>query len=95
MNNAPHKEEFPYWLVLVIGIGLYFAYRVVNDDLYVQVLNIVSKGISICVDSRLFFGVSSGWPNRGRTTRLQIWERPGEETGGVEEGHARGEREGV
>mgnify|MGYP001027720921 CR=1 FL=1 len=47
MNNAPHKDEFPYWLVLAIGIGLYFAYRVVSDDLYVQVFNIVSRGISI------------------------------------------------
>ena len=47
MNNAPHKDEFPYWLVLAIGIGLYFAYRVVSDDLYVQVFNIVSKGVSI------------------------------------------------
>jgi len=47
MNNAPHKDEFPYWLVLAIGIGLYFAYRVVSDDLYVQVFSIVSRGISI------------------------------------------------
>ena len=47
MNNASHKEEFPYWLVLVIGIGLYFTYRVINDDLYVQVFTIVSRGISI------------------------------------------------
>lgn len=60
MNNAPHKEDFPYWLVLVIGIGLYFAYRVVNDDLYVQVFNIVSKGVSITLFVTLvaFFAAS-------------------------------------
>lgn len=47
MQNAPHKDEFPYWLVLVVIIGLYFTYRVVSDQLYVDVFNIVSKGISI------------------------------------------------
>lgn len=47
MNQTPYKDEFPYWLVLATGIGLYFAYRVITDDLYVQVFNIVSKGVSI------------------------------------------------
>ncbi len=44
-NNQ--DQDFPYWLVAVIGLGLYFGYRVVADDLYVQVFNIVSKGVGL------------------------------------------------
>ena len=44
-NNQ--EQDFPYWLVAVIGLGLYFGYRVVADDLYVQVFNIVSKGVGL------------------------------------------------
>jgi len=40
-------KDFPYWLVLVLAIGAYFAYRVVSDELYVQVFKIVSKGVGI------------------------------------------------
>ncbi|OUS07574.1 amino acid ABC transporter [Rhodobacterales bacterium 52_120_T64] len=60
MNHTPQKDEFPYWLMLVICIGLYFAYRVINDELYVQVFNIVSKGISITLFVTLvaFFAAS-------------------------------------
>ncbi len=41
------EKDFPYWLVLVLMIGAYFAYRVISDALYVQVFHIVSKGIWI------------------------------------------------
>jgi len=47
MHISPQKDEFPYWLIVVIGIGLYFAYRVISDELYVQVFTIVSRGVSI------------------------------------------------
>ncbi len=48
MTPAPHQDkDFPWWLVAALGLGAYFLYRVVADDLYTQVLNTVSKGIGI------------------------------------------------
>jgi len=46
-NSNKPADDFPYWLIAVIAIGLYFTYRVVSDQLYVDVFNIVSKGVSI------------------------------------------------
>lgn len=47
MQGSNQDKDFPYWLLAVVGIGTYFAYRVIADELYVQVFRIVSKGISI------------------------------------------------
>ena len=43
-NGTPDKD-FPYWLLLVIGVGLYLFYKVWADDLYWQVLQTLSAGI--------------------------------------------------
>ncbi len=50
MNN-PHNgpQDFPFWLVLTVGIGVWLLYRVLEDDLYFQVISIVSKGISTTI----------------------------------------------
>lgn len=40
-----HDSDFPYWLLVAATIGLYLAYRVATDELYTQVITIVSKGI--------------------------------------------------
>lgn len=45
MSGNSNDNDFPFWLVAVIGIGAYFAYRVISDDLYVQVFGIVSRGV--------------------------------------------------
>jgi polar amino acid transport system permease protein len=43
------QDDFPWWLVLVAGIGLYLLYRVLRDDLYSQVLSRISQGIGITI----------------------------------------------
>jgi polar amino acid transport system permease protein len=43
-NTKPDKD-FPYWLLLVVGVGLYLFYKVWADDLYWQVLQTLSAGI--------------------------------------------------
>lgn len=45
MRPAPERKEFPYWLLILIGIGSYLFWRVLSDDLYAQVLSTLSKGI--------------------------------------------------
>jgi len=40
-----HDKDFPYWLLVAATIGLYLAYRVATDELYTQVITIVSKGV--------------------------------------------------
>jgi His/Glu/Gln/Arg/opine family amino acid ABC transporter permease subunit len=47
--NAKPEKDFPYWLLLVIGLGLWLFYRVLADDLYAQVLRTLGQGIRITV----------------------------------------------
>jgi polar amino acid transport system permease protein len=50
MIPSPRQDsDFPYWLVLVAGMGAYLFWRVLSDDLYAQVLATVGKGIGITV----------------------------------------------
>ena len=49
MNNPQHQSDFPYWLVLTIGIGVYLLWRVLIDDLYAQILQTIAKGIGVTV----------------------------------------------
>lgn len=41
------KREFPYWLVLVVAVGLYLGWLIYADDLQAQVFAAVSKGVWI------------------------------------------------
>lgn len=43
------SNDFPYWLLLAATIGLYLGYRVFTDDLYTQIITIVSRGIWVTV----------------------------------------------
>ncbi|MCG7493678.1 amino acid ABC transporter permease [Thalassobius sp. Cn5-15] len=43
------KEDFPWWLVAVATIGAYLGWQVVSDDLYVQILGTLSKGMKLTV----------------------------------------------
>lgn len=45
MRPAPEKPDFPYWLLILIGIGGYMFWEVLSDELYTQVLATLSKGI--------------------------------------------------
>lgn len=47
--SAPQDKDFPWWLVVVGGVGAYLVYRVVADDLYRQVLTTLSKGIWVTI----------------------------------------------
>ena len=43
------KEDFPWWLVAVALIGLYLMWQVVTDDLYLQILGTLSKGVQTTI----------------------------------------------
>jgi polar amino acid transport system permease protein len=45
MRPAPDSKDFPYWLLILLGIGGYLFWEVLSDDLYSQVLSTLSKGI--------------------------------------------------
>lgn len=49
MGPSDQKQDFPYWLVLLVSLILWMSYRVVVDDLYRQVLGTLAKGIQITV----------------------------------------------
>ncbi len=50
MLHRPEPDrDFPYWLLILAGVGGYLFWRVWSDDLHAQVLSTLSKGIGITV----------------------------------------------
>lgn len=47
-NTGPEKD-FPWWLLLVVGLGLWLFYEVLADADYAAVLATLSKGVVITV----------------------------------------------
>lgn len=47
--NAKPEGDFPWWLLLVIGVGLWLFYLVLADAKYAAVLGTLSKGIAVTV----------------------------------------------
>lgn len=45
--NANDDGDFPWWLVAAAGLGAFFLFRILSDDLYSQVLTTLSKGVGI------------------------------------------------
>ena len=45
MPRRQDKPDFPYWLVLLGGIGLWLFYEVLANDLYARVLDTLLRGI--------------------------------------------------
>ena len=43
------KEDFPWWLAAVGLIGLYLGWRVVADDLYLQILTTLLRGVQTTI----------------------------------------------
>ncbi len=46
---APPDRDFPWWLVLLAGIGAWLFWRVLSDDVYAEVLSKLARGIEITV----------------------------------------------
>jgi polar amino acid transport system permease protein len=46
---TPSDKDFPWWLVLVVGTGLWLFWLVLSDPDYAAVLDTLSKGIGITV----------------------------------------------
>jgi His/Glu/Gln/Arg/opine family amino acid ABC transporter permease subunit len=50
MLHRPEPDrDFPYWLLILAGVGGYLFWRVWSDDLHAQVLSTLSKGIGVTV----------------------------------------------
>lgn len=47
--NAAGKPDFPWWLILLTGIGLWLFYQVWANQIYADVLETLAKGIWITV----------------------------------------------
>ncbi|MFV1491026.1 amino acid ABC transporter permease [Phaeobacter sp. JH18-32] len=43
------KEDFPWWLAAVILIGATLVWRVVSDDLYLNILNTLMRGVQLTI----------------------------------------------
>ena len=50
MIPTPEQDgDFPWWLVFAGGLAALFLYRIVVDDLYLQVLRTLGKGVGITI----------------------------------------------
>jgi polar amino acid transport system permease protein len=50
MSRPPGQDDdFPYWLLLLGGVGLYLFWEVISNNLYAQVLQTLVKGIGITI----------------------------------------------
>lgn len=47
--QSSQKTDFPWWLMAILGIGLYLSYRIYSDALYSEVMSAIYKGIGITV----------------------------------------------
>ena len=58
MSHSPQPDrDFPWWLVLLAGIGAYLFWQVMANELYAQVLATLVKGIGITI-------FVTSWPSR-------------------------------
>lgn len=48
-RSGPHgsDRDFPWWLIVAGGIGVWLLYRIVTDDLYARILATLSRGIVV------------------------------------------------
>ena len=53
IGPSNQDKDFPYWLVLLVGLIAWMSYRVAVDDLYSQVLGTLTKGIQITISVTL------------------------------------------
>ena len=49
MSRPQSRGDFPYWLVVLAGIGAWLYWQVLSNDLYAEVLTKLSAGIRITV----------------------------------------------
>jgi len=41
--------QLPWWLLAILGLGIYFIYRIITDELYGEVFNFLIEGVFITV----------------------------------------------
>ena len=49
LGPAPNDKDFPYWLLILIGIGGWLFYGVATTEVYARVLDTLAKGIGITI----------------------------------------------
>jgi His/Glu/Gln/Arg/opine family amino acid ABC transporter permease subunit len=47
--SSPPDRDFPYWLVALVGLGLFAGWRMASDDIYLQVLSTLRQGVMITI----------------------------------------------
>ena len=49
LPSAPPDRDFPYWLLALAGLGLYALWQVATQDIYLQVLDTLRRGVLITI----------------------------------------------
>jgi polar amino acid transport system permease protein len=53
------KDDFPWWLILLVGVGLWLFYEVWANRIYAEVLATLARGIWITIAVTLVAYVSA------------------------------------
>lgn len=43
------ERDFPWWLLILAGAGLYLGWRIISDELYSEVFAIVVRGVGVTI----------------------------------------------
>lgn len=49
LGPARHNDDFPWWLLILIGTGGWMFYEVATTEIYARVLQMLAKGIGITI----------------------------------------------
>lgn len=47
--TSPDDKDFPWWLLIVVAIGVGLFWQVLTDEAYSQVLNTLAKGVRVTI----------------------------------------------
>ncbi|MFP7570976.1 amino acid ABC transporter permease [Marivita sp. S2033] len=49
MPPSPPKRDFPYWLLAVIGLGLWGIWQIITSELHLQILATLLRGVQVTI----------------------------------------------
>ena len=69
MQNPGKDEDFPWWLILLCGVGLWLFYEVLSNQIYAEVLEMEAAAGTVVKVPRILRRFESRFlrTSRGRT----------------------------
>ncbi len=46
-GDTPPAQDFPWWLVATLLIGVYLGWRIYTDELYTEIFRVIARGVTV------------------------------------------------